>query len=282
MLFTLPTAWPFLPLRSATRYQSTTARLLPYKVRSPKGCANYLHLTNPFFESVVVPNIPAAADVTAAFAAETTAEQFTAAAPNTPSATNVTTRCYIWVPPPYVDELFALLDNGNGYIDPLMLWTTAERALADPVHSFGCAMFIDWCRCTTSGGVGADNPLQPTCAQNNTGLWLDGSISRHRTNILLVDFPSVQLAAPPLLEPRNPSWMPLACGEQKLPYGKITTWNSVNWRRPRRACPPAAGLLASVTSSNSAWWTTSLFPPPFRRASNQHRRHQRCRPAQVY
>jgi hypothetical protein len=63
------------------------------------------------------------------------------------------------------------------------------------VHSFGCALFIDWCRCTTSGGVGADNPLWPMRAQNPMGLWLDGSIGGHHTNILSADFPSVQPAA---------------------------------------------------------------------------------------
>jgi hypothetical protein len=112
----------------------------------------------------------------------------------------------MWVPPPYVDELFALLDNGNGYISPRMLWTTAERALTDPLRSVDCAMFIDWCRCAAAGGAGADNPLRPTRLQNPTGLWLDGAIGRHRANIVLADFPAVQpaaataVAAQPLVE----------------------------------------------------------------------------------
>jgi hypothetical protein len=101
----------------------------------------------------------------------------------------------MWVPPPYVDELFALLDNGNGYISPRMLWTTAERALADPLRSVDCAMFIDWCRCAAAGGVGADNPLRPTRLQNPMGLWLDGAIGRQRANIVSADCPSVQPAA---------------------------------------------------------------------------------------
>jgi hypothetical protein len=74
-------------------------------INDGKVIAICLHLTNPFFESVVVPNVPAAANVTATFMADTTAEQFAVAAPNTPDATNVTTRRSIWVPPPYMDKL---------------------------------------------------------------------------------------------------------------------------------------------------------------------------------
>jgi hypothetical protein len=52
---------------------------------------------------------------------------------------------------------------------------------------------------------------------------------------------------PPPSELCSPSWMPLACGEQKRLYGKITTWNIANWRRPRRACPPASVKLNCST-----------------------------------
>jgi hypothetical protein len=155
-----------------------------------EGGANYLHLTGAFFEAVNVPNVLMAADITAAFAADADVEQLPPADPNT-TGTDITTRRSMWVPPPYVGELFAHLEDGhgNGYISPRALWSIAEAALADPTHSVGCSMFIDWCRCIAGGGVKVANPLLPTTARCSTLLscfgclvqmWTESSVCQAR------------------------------------------------------------------------------------------------------
>jgi hypothetical protein len=159
---------------------------------------SFVEVLPDLFGDVREGHIRPSAEITTAYADDTTADQLAALDPAyTGDSDAINTRCCILVPHPYVPSLLQATYEAGGGIRPRILWEKLEVLLGAALYHASYSPFHDWVRLATSNGIGAANTLRADAAWEPRLIAPDASLGASRTSMECAIFPAAAAAAAP-------------------------------------------------------------------------------------